>query len=156
MQLRYILVDLTSINIEFCTQNYQIKVLSDLIWLSWPKSTKFSLSVTVLAFELPVLSVVWNCSQKDFTYTHLQKMWLIESLSRLQKEQLMSFSIPMCIKTILVAYILCRSRIWNHFIFISWMFCIFLKFLLQSMSVFNLASHFSQHLGLSLPCVSIS
>ena len=48
----------------------------------------------------------------------------------------------MCIKTVLVANILCTSLIWNHFSFLSLMFYIFLKFLLQSMSVFNLPSHF--------------
>ena len=46
---------------------------------------------------------------------------------------------------------------WNHFSFISWMFYISLKVLHQLislMSLFSLASHFSQHLGLPLPCVS--
>ena len=129
-------VDLTSINIEFCTQNYQIK-----------GAVRFNLAVVTKKYKIFIKRYcprIWapgiKCNlelfPKDFMYTHLQKMWLIESLSCLQKEQLMSFSIPMCIKTILVANILCTSLIWNDFSFISWMFCIFLKVLLCSQSCF--------------------
>ena len=121
------------------------KVLSDLKWMSWPNSTIFSLSVTDVAFEQPALSTIWNCSQNYLTCVHYQNIWLIESR---QKEQVMSFSIPMCIKTTLVAIILCTSLIWNHFSFISWICCIFLKVIHQLISLFSLASHLSQQLGL--------
>ena len=38
--------------------------------------TNYALAI---AITWPVLNVVWNCSPKDFMYTHLQKMWLIVS-----------------------------------------------------------------------------
>ena len=47
----------------------------------------------------------------------------------------------MCIKTTLVAIILCTSLIWNHFSFIFWICCIFLKVTHQLISLFSLASH---------------
>ena len=108
MQLWYCLVNFAFINKELCLQNNQTKVLSDLKWMSWPNSTIFSLSVTDVAFGQPALSTIWNCSQNDLTYVHDQNIWLIESRSCRQK--VMSFSIPMCIKTILVAIILCTMK----------------------------------------------
>ena len=65
-------------------------------------------------------------------------------------------SIPICIKTTLVAIIWCTSLIWNHFSFISWICCIFVKMIHQLIYVFNLAFHNSQQFGLSILCVSSS
>ena len=48
-----------------------------------------------IAFEQLELSTIWNCSQNDLTYVHDQNIWLTESQSCRQKEQVMSFSIPM-------------------------------------------------------------
>jgi len=66
---------------------------------------------TDVAFEHPALTTIWNRSQNDLTYVHNQNMWLIEPHSFRQKEQVMLFSIPICIKTTLVALILCTSLI---------------------------------------------
>ena len=70
------------------------------------------------------------------------------SHSFLQKEQVTSFWTPTCINTTVVANIVCTSLIWNHLSFTSWSLCIFLKVVLQLISLFNLASHLSQQFRL--------
>ena len=56
-----------------------------------------------------------------------QKTCSIAFCSFPQKEQVTSFSTPMCSNKTLVAKILSTSLIWNHLHFISRIFCIFLK-----------------------------
>ena len=111
------------------------------------KSIMFSLSVTDIIFGHLSMISVWNCSQNCCTQAHLQKRQMIASHSFLQNEQLLSFSMPICFKTTLVPNILCTNLIWNHFSFVSWIFCcccIFLKEVDQLICLFSLASHFSQ------------
>ena len=103
------------------------KVLLDLKLLSWPKSIMFLLSIIDIIFEHPSLIAIWNCSRNSCMFAHLQKRWLTVSHSFPQNKQLLSFSIAICFRAMLIPNILCTSLIWNHFSFISWIFCIFLK-----------------------------
>ena len=122
---------ITFINKELCLQNNQIK---SAIWFKMDVVTKqynIFIKCNWCIWTASIKSTISNCSQNDLTYVHDQNIWLTESQSCRQKEQVMSFSIPMCIKTILVAITLCTSLIWNHFSFISWICCIFLKVIHQ-------------------------
>ena len=129
-------------------------VSSDLKIQSCPKRTILSFRLTNKPFAHALFTTVCNCSQNRFTCSHLKKICSIASRSFPQKEQVTSFSTPMCANTTFVAKILCTSLIWNHLNFISLIFCIFLKLVFQFMSVFSLVSHLSQHFGLLASCIS--
>ena len=102
-------------------------VSSDLKLQSCPKRTILSVRLTNKPFAHALFTTVCNCSQNRFTCSHLQKIYSIASRSFPQKEQVTSFSTPMCANTTFVANICCTSLIWNHLSFSSRIFLYFFK-----------------------------
>ena len=156
MQLWYSLVNFSFVNKEICLQYNQIK---GVIWFKMDVVTKqHNIFIKCNWFRIWKPSIKYNLElfPKWPIYIYIYILWLIESRSFRQKEQVMSVSIPICARTTFVAIILCTSLIWNHFSFISWICCIFLKVIRHLVSLFSVASHLSQQLGLFILCVSTS
>ena len=102
-------------------------VSSDLKLQSCPKRTKLSFRLTNKPFAHALFTIVCNCSQNPFTYSHLKKICSIASPSFSQTEQVTSFSTPMCANTAFVAKICCTSLIWKPFKFYFLDFLYFFK-----------------------------
>ena len=127
----------------FTSKIIRSNVSSDLKLQSCPKRMILSFRLTNILFAHALFTTVCNCSQNRFTCSHLQKICSVASRPFPQKEQVTSFSTPMCVNTTFVAKIRCTSLIWNHLSFISRIFCIFLKasILVNVCSVWSPTSH---------------
>ena len=150
MQLWYSLVNFTFVNTELCLQNNQIK---GVIWFKMDVVTKQHNSFIKCNWcRIWTPSIRYNLELfPKWPYVHDQNIWLIESRSFRRQFQFLIWA-----GTTFVVIILCTSLISNHFSFVSWICCIFLKVIHQLISLFSLASYLSQQLGLFVLCGSTS
>ena len=153
MQLGCSLSNFTVTNIELCSQNNQIKGVTRFKVDVMTKQDKIFIKCNWCHIRASSINFSLElCSQNDFRYVLDQKIYMVNKISFFSTKRTSSviFNSHICMRTTLVAIIKCTSLICS---LSFWICCIFLKVMHQLISLFSLASHLSQPLGVFVSCL---